>query len=166
MSTLKRLLRHLTTTTASGKRAFPVATLTAIEEVIRQGERMHRAEVRLIIETAFGLVDILCKVTARGRAKELFAHCRVWDTEDNCGVLLYINLADRKVEIIADRAINRVVKPEDWRDICDLITRGFRGGVFQDSVIKALATLNSQLQQHFPAHGERTNQLSNTPLIL
>jgi uncharacterized membrane protein len=166
MPLLPRLLRHLTTTAASGKRAFPVATLKAIEDVIAQGERLHRAEVRLVIEATLPLLDVWRKVSARDRARELFSHYRVWDTEGNCGLLVYINLADHKVEIITDRAVGRALTPEEWRDICGLMTQGFRRGIFHDSMISALAALNHKLEQHFPDTGERRNQLPDAPLIL
>ncbi|WPX31824.1 TPM domain-containing protein [Actimicrobium sp. CCC2.4] len=163
---LSRLVRHLTTTAASGKRAFPVATLKAIENVIQHGERLHRAEVKLVIEAALPLFDVWSKVTARDRARELFIHYRVWDTEGNCGLLFYINLADHKVEIITDRAVGRALTPDEWRDICGLMTQGFRRGIFHDSMIGALTVLNHKLEQHFPDTGERRNQLPDAPLIL
>lgn len=166
MPMLSRLLRHLTTTTASGKRAFPAATLKAIEEVIRQGERMHRAEVKLVIEVALGPMDILRKVTARRRARELFSHYRVWDTEGNCGVLVYINLADHKVEIIADRTVDSALMPDEWRSLCRTMTQGFSRGLFHDSILGALVAMNQKLRQNFPDTGERDNQLSDAPLIL
>jgi uncharacterized membrane protein len=166
MQMLSRLLRHLTTTAASGRRAFPVVTLTAIEEVIQQGERVHRAEIKLIIEAALSPIDVIFKLSARGRAQELFNHYRVWDTEGNCGVLIYINLADHKVEIIADRAVGRALKQSEWHDICDLMTLGFRRGVFHDSMIEALSELNHQLQVHYPDKGEQNNQLPDTPVVL
>lgn len=166
MPMFSRLLRHLTTTTASGKRAFPVATLKAIEEVIRQGERDHRAEIKLVIEAALSPIDVIHKVSARDRAKELFSHYRVWDTEGNSGILVYINLADHKVEIIADRAVDRALTPDEWREICALMTRGFRKGIFHDSMTGAITALNHKLQQRFPDAGEGSNQLPDAPLIL
>ena len=99
MKTLSRLLAHLRTTPAAGRRSFPPATLKAIEETIAAGETRHRAEVRLIVEPALDMQAVLSGVQARERARELFAHYRVWDTEENCGVLVYVNLADRQVEI-------------------------------------------------------------------
>jgi uncharacterized membrane protein len=166
MKTLSRMFRHLSTTTAGGRRAFPPAALKAIQDAIAKGETVHRAEVRLVIEPALTMQAVLNGTTARERAVELFSDYRIWDTEENCGVLIYINLADHKVEIIADRGINRLVSAQDWQAICRTMTNGFARGVFHDSVIAALDQLNALLQSHFPEDGSSTNQLPNQPIML
>jgi hypothetical protein len=166
MSTFKRLFRHLCTTTAAGKRVFPPATLRAIEEAIRAGEQRHRAEVRLIIEPGLDTQAVLNGLTPRHRARELFAHYRVWDTEENCGVLVYINLADRQVEIVADRGVGRVISATQWQDICRTLTRGFAHGQVHESVLTALHQLTELLAQYYPNDGSKHNQLSDAPLIL
>lgn len=161
-----RLLTHLFITSAAGRRAFPPATLKAIEQAIADGETRHRAEVRLIVEPALPLQAIWHRTSARERARELFAHYRVWDTEENCGVLVYINLADHKVEIVADRGVGRMVAAKDWQTICRVMTQGFAQGVFHDSVIAALGQLNLLLEKHYPDDGSRVNQLPNKPVVL
>ncbi|MES2534412.1 MAG: TPM domain-containing protein [Pseudomonadota bacterium] len=166
MNTLRRMLRHLFTTTADGRRAFPPAALKAIQAAIASGEAMHRAEVRLIVEPALSLQDVLRGETSRERARELFTQYRIWDTEENSGVLIYINLADHKVEIIADRTIGRLVSAADWQAVCLTMTKDFARGAYQESVLAALDQLNSLLQSHLPADGARENQLSNRPIIL
>lgn len=166
MKLLSRLKRHLLTTAGAGRRAFPSATLKTLEATIASGEALHRAEVCLIIEPALTLTEVLQQVSARERARELFALHRVWDTEDNCGVLIYVNLADRKVEIVADRAVGRVVAASDWQTLCHTMTHGFAHGDFRDSVNTALQKLNALLQHHYPAQGARDNQLGNRPVLL
>lgn len=166
MKTLSRMMRHLFTTTAAGRRAFPPTTLKAIQTVIAKGETLHRAEVRLIIEPALSMQAVLSGMPTRERARELFTNYRIWDTEENCGVLIYINLADHKVEIITDRGVGRLIGPQDWQAICLAMTTGFAHGAFHDSVITALDQLNLLLQAHLPATGTRPNQLSNRPLVL
>lgn len=166
MKLLSRLTRHLLTTSGAGRRAFPSATLKTLEATIASGEALHRAEVCLIIEPALTLTEVLQQVSARERARELFALHRVWDTEDNCGVLIYVNLADHKVEIVADRAVGRVVTASDWQALCHTMTHGFAHGDFRDSVNAALHKLNALLQQHYPAQGARDNQLDNRPVLL
>lgn len=166
LAQLSRLKRHLLTTARSGRRAFPAATLKAIEATIAAGEALHRAEVCLIIEPALTPTEVLQQVSARERARTLFALHRVWDTEENCGVLIYVNLADHKVEIVADRAIGRLVDPGDWQAICHTMTHGFARGEFHDSVNTALQKLNALLQKHYPAQGARSNQLDNRPVLL
>ena len=103
MTNFKRLWRHLTTGQASGRRAFPREVLAEIQKTIAEGEQLHRAEMRIIIEPAMPLDDVLENIHPRARARTLFSDYRVWDTEENCGVLIYLNLADHQVEIVADR---------------------------------------------------------------
>jgi uncharacterized membrane protein YgcG len=165
MNKVSRLLTHLFTTKASGRRAFPAETLKAIQTAIAQGERRHRAEIRLIIEPALQLYDVLQGQTARQRAHELFSHYRIWDTEENCGVLIYINLADHKVEIIADRGVGRALAAADWLAVCKTMTQGFAHGTYHDSVLAALRQLNDLLHTHFPGNHSNTNELPNRPLI-
>ncbi len=166
MKTWSRLTRHLLTTTAAGRRAFPPPTLKAIQTAIAQGETLHRAEVRLIVEPALPATTVWQGQHARERARELFSQYRIWDTEENCGVLIYINLADHKVEIVTDRGVGRAVKAGDWQAICQSMTQGFARGEFHDSTLAGLAQLNELLKIHFPANGARSNQLSNRPIVL
>ncbi len=166
MTTLKRMLRHLLTTTASGKRAFPEATLKAIQNTIADGERTHRAEIRMVVETALDQDQIWQGLNARQRAHDLFAQYRIWDTEENCGVLIYVNLADHKVEIIADRGVNRALDKKDWNAVCQLMAKGFAQGLFHASAVSGIEQLNTLLTTFFPSHGGTENELSNRPIVL
>ncbi|HEY0844037.1 MAG TPA: TPM domain-containing protein [Noviherbaspirillum sp.] len=166
MSTLSRLFRHLRTTTATGKRAFPESTLKAIEASIAEGERWHRAEVRVIVEPSLDLQEVLAGVSPRDRARELFAQYGVWDTEENCGVLVYINLADHQVEIVADRGVGRIVAASDWQAVCRTMTQGFARGDYHNSTLAALSQLNALLQEHYPDDGSTRNQLADRPVML
>lgn len=161
-----RALRHLFTTTAAGRRAFPPATVKAMQVEIAAGEKMHRAELRVIIEPALPLAVLWERMSPRERARELFARYRVWDTEENCGILLYVNLADRKVEIIADRTVGRTLPQHDWQAVCATMTAGFARGEFHASAIAGIEQLNRLLAAHFPSDGAHPNQLSNRPLVL
>ncbi|HVK94538.1 MAG TPA: TPM domain-containing protein [Noviherbaspirillum sp.] len=166
MSKFSRLIKHLLTTTAAGRRVFPETTLKAIEETIAAGETRHRAEVRMVVEPALGMQAVLNGIGARDRARELFSDYRVWDTEENCGVLVYVNLADHQVEIVADRGVGREIPAKDWEKICRTMTKGFAQGVYHDSVLAALGELNQLLEQHYPDDGTTRNQLSNRPVVL
>lgn len=166
MNLFSRMQRHLLTTASAGKRAFPQATVKAIEAAIAAGETLHRAEVCLIVEAALPLQAIMHGVTARERASALFTQHRIWDTEENCGVLIYVNLADHKVEIVTDRAVGRLILASDWQAICHAMAQGFARGTFHDSTLAALTRINALLQQHFPANGTRSNQIVNKPIIL
>lgn len=166
MNTFTRLIRHMSATAAAGRRAFPSATLRLIEQAIAEGETLHRAEVRLIVEPSLTAGEVLRRTTSRERALALFAQYGIWDTEENSGVLVYINLADHKVEIVTDRGIGKKVQAEEWRALCQDMTSGFRRGVFLESTLAALAKINALLQQHFPDDGSLANQLPNRPLML
>jgi uncharacterized membrane protein len=166
MNRLARLWRHLVTTSAHGRRAFPPATLKAIEAAIAKGETLHRAEVRMIIEPALDAQAAWSGMSSRERAKELFARYGIWDTEENCGVLVYVNLADRKVEIVADRGVGRAISGKEWQAICRTMTQGFSQGRFHDSTLAALDQINALLQKHFPDDGSTRNQLSDRPVML
>lgn len=166
MTNLKRLWRHLSTGQASGRRAYPKEVLAEIQQIIADGEQLHRAEVRIIIEPAMPLDDVLENIHPRARARTLFSDYRVWDTEENCGVLIYLNLADHQVEIVADRGVGRLVQPAEWQAVCDTMTGQLKRGAYRDSTIAALRQLNELLHQKLPATGERVNQLSDKPIIL
>lgn len=120
----------------------------------------------MVVEPALGMQAVLSGMSSRERARELFAHYRVWDTEENCGVLVYVNLADHKVEIVADRGVGRVVAARDWEAVCRTMTQGFARGEYHGSVIAALGDLNALLQRHYPDDGATHNQLPNQPLML
>jgi uncharacterized membrane protein len=166
MKRLSRLVRHLRTTAADGRRAFPAATLKAIEAAIADGETLHRAEVRIIVEPSLTAQAVWNGVSSRDRARELFAHYGIWDTEENCGVLVYVNLADHKVEIVADRGVGKAIASKEWQAICRTMTRGFSEGRYHDSALAALGQLHALLQERFPDDGSSRNQLSNRPVVL
>lgn len=169
MNKFSRTVRHLTTTQFAAKCAFPSATLHAIQKKIAKGEGRHRAEIRLIVEPALELSAIWQGLSSRERAHELFSLYRIWDTEENCGVLVYINLADHQIEIIADRGIARLVPHSDWHAVCTTMTSGFARGKYHDSVLDGLLQLNTVLEHYFPEENmmhPQPNQLSNQAILL
>ena len=163
---LGRVLRHWQSTKAAARRAFPDETLTAVAEAITAGERTHRGEVRFIVEKALPTDEIWDGVTNRQRALALFADYGVWDTEDNCGVLIYVNLADHKVDIVADRGIDRRIDAATWQAVCRTMTEGFRRGDFHQASLAAIEQVNSLLREHFPANGDRPNELPDKPIMI
>jgi len=163
---LGRIWRHLATTTAVAKRAFPDATLDAITAAVMTGEQTHRGEVRLVVEKSLPFAAAWDGITNRQRALAMFAECGVWDTEDNCGVLIYVNLAERKIDIVADRGIDRRIDAATWQAVCNTMTAGFAQGNFHDSTLAAIAQVNALLQMHFPANGSRPNELPDRPAML
>jgi uncharacterized membrane protein len=165
-ASLGRTWRHASSSSAAARRAFPPATLKAIGDAITAGEQTHRGEVRLIVEKAMPLGLVWRGASNRERALALFAEYAMWDTEEHCGVLLYVNLADRKVEIVADRGIDRKIDAPTWQQVCATQTAGYARGEFHDSTLAAIAQVNALLRQHFPATGPRPNELPDEPIML
>ncbi|MET0856527.1 MAG: TPM domain-containing protein [Telluria sp.] len=163
---MSRAVRHWRSSAADGRRAFPQETLAALAGAIAAGEQTHRGELRLIVEASIPFDAIWQDITMRQRALALFAEHGVWDTEDNCGVLIYVNLAERKVEIVADRNINRKIDSATWQAVCRTMTEGFARGNFHDSSIAAVEQVNALLRRHFPANGNRANELPDQPILM
>ena len=163
---IARLLRHLACDRRDMGRAFPPDALARIERRIAEGERRHAAEVRVAIEAALDLRRVWKGDTSRDRALEVFGRLRVWDTEGNNGVLIHVLLADRSVEIVADRAAARAIAPESWRVLADAMTAAFRAGRFAEGVLEALERLEELLAQAFPAQSGNPDELPNRPAML
>ncbi|SEO64864.1 Uncharacterized membrane protein [Luteibacter sp. UNC138MFCol5.1] len=148
-------------------RHFPRETLDAITKTVAEGEVRHRGELRVVIESRLSLADVAAGVTARDRATALFSHLRVWDTEENCGVLLYVLLAEHRIEIVADRGIAKAVAPSEWAAITAHMRDAFAQGRYREAVQTGVAEAGDLLARHFPGDGEpRKNQLPDHPLVL
>ncbi|MDN5836975.1 MAG: TPM domain-containing protein [Nitrosospira sp.] len=162
-----RILRHLFTGHLAVRRVFPVSSLAAIEQAIKQSEISHEGEIRFAVEAALNTLPLLGDQPARERAIEVFSQLRVWDTEHNNGVLIYLLLADRDIEVVADRGINVRVSSDEWERICREMETAFRQGRFESGVIAGIHAAGSHLQAHFPSGrkgGE--NELPDKPVIL
>jgi uncharacterized membrane protein len=162
-----RFLHHLATDQGSVRRAFPKASLARIEAAIADGERLHRGQVRFAVEPSLPLVRVLRGVAPRERALEVFGNLRIWDTEENCGVLVYLLLADRDVEIVADRGIHAHVGTAAWNAVCAKMEAAFRAGRFVEGVEAGIAEINPLLARHYPREGHAVgNELPNRPVVL
>ncbi|HWS16137.1 MAG TPA: TPM domain-containing protein, partial [Candidatus Methylomirabilis sp.] len=104
--------------------------------------------------------------SARERAIDVFSLLRIWDTERNNGVLIYLLLADRDVEIVADRGIHAKVGTEGWETICRPMETAFRQGDFEGGVIRGIQAVTRHLVEHFPAAGDDRNELPDNPVVL
>lgn len=162
---LKRTLKHLCGHPWQRQRYFSVAAIGRIEAAISQSEQQHAGELRLVVETALPLSAVLRGVTPRARALEAFAHLHIWDTEHNTGVLIYLNLADRDVEIIADRGIHRHVGELGWQTICQQMEHWFRQGLFEQGVLHGVTAISALLAQCNPPQGAPRNELSNRVVL-
>jgi uncharacterized membrane protein len=167
MHPIRRLFRHLCTDRAAVRRTFPKKSLERIETLIAAGECEHRGQLRFAVEAALPFTRVLQGARPRERALEVFGTLGVWDTAENCGVLVYLILADRDVEIVADRGIHEQVGTEAWERICKKMEKAFRAGNFGDGVEAGLAEINALLVRHYPREGKPAgNELSDRPVLL
>lgn len=163
---LRRFWRHVVMTPWSAARAFPSRTLDAVQAVIAREEKRHRGEVRFVVEAELTSAQLWRGLRPRDRAIELFAALGVWDTDENTGVLVYVLLADRAVEIVADRGISESVAPEEWNAICRVMQEAFRGGRFEEGSVAGVRSISALLAGHFPAREANANELPDRPLLI
>ena len=148
------------------RKLFSKATLKAIETAIQQSESQHSGELRFAIENSLSTRQILAGISSRQRAIEIFSTLRVWDTEENSGVLIYLLLAERTVHIIADRGINRRVAQVQWDEIVKAMQNEFKQGEFQGGSLQGIERITVLLAQHFPANADNPNELPDAPVII
>jgi uncharacterized membrane protein len=163
---IKRIGKHLVEHRWRLRRVFPPAVLARIEQAIKAGETIHTGQVRFVVEGALDGAPLLRDQPARERALDVFSHLRIWDTAHNNGVLIYLLLADRKVEIIADRGIDSLVGKERWAGICHDMEADFRIGRFEAGVIKGIEAVSRELAEFFPSHGPHQNELPDKPVVI
>jgi uncharacterized membrane protein len=167
---LGRLFRHVAATHWRTRRLFPSSTLDAIEQAIARAEQAHAGEIRFAVETALTPHHVWHGVDPRRRALAVFAELHVWDTELNNGVLIYVLLADRSVEIVADRGLQGRVRPAEWEAVCRLMEEHYRAGRFESGSIAGVDAVGALLARHFPAETKRPadqqNQLPDRPTLL
>jgi uncharacterized membrane protein len=167
---LGRLLRHAIATHWRTRLLFPKASREAIERAVVKAERSHHGQLRFVIETALTPRQVLSGVSAHDHALDVFSHLRVWDTEHNNGVLIYVQLADRHVEIIADRAFKNRVSASEWAAVCRLMEQHFRAGRFEIGAVAGVEAVGAILSNHFPppapASAKEANELSTRATLL
>lgn len=163
---IQRIAKHLLTTDWHVRRRFPGSTLTAIERAIKASEVEHDGEVRIVIEGALEAPALWRGQSARDRAIELFSQLRVWDTQHNNGLLIYLLLADRAVEIVADRGIHDKVGGGEWNAICRQMESAFKRSDFEGGAVAGIRALTQQLLTHFPATRHGANELPDEPVML
>ncbi len=161
-----RFFAHLVSNPWQVRRRFPAGALQRIEQAIMASERTHNGEIRFVVEAGLHPFEILFKKTPRRRAIELFGRLNIWDTEQNNGVLIYLLLADKDVEIVADRGIDRHVGYDHWDAICRDMENLFRKGEYEAAVLQGIAEISMYLQRHFPPLESKNNEIPNQPLVL
>jgi uncharacterized membrane protein len=163
---LSRLFRHLISPHWRVRRVFPTAALARIERAVAQSEARHGGQIRFAVEHALDTASLLRGLSARERALDVFSALKVWDTEHNNGVLIYLLLADRDVEIIADRGIHGRVGAEGWETICRAMEGAFREGNFEQGVLSGIGQVSGLLESHFPKRRDGLNELPDRPVVL
>jgi uncharacterized membrane protein len=164
---LGRLVRHVFATHWGTERRFTPSVLADIEASISQVESEHAGEIRFVIETALHPAALWHDLGPRERALQVFSQLRVWDTAQNNGVLIYVLLADRDVEILADRGLAERVPQAEWDEICRAMEQHFRSGDFGRASVAGVQHVGRLLARHFPnGGGTRANELPNQPVLL
>lgn len=166
MMKIKRITKHLLMTQWQVNRAFPRQSLIAIENAIKASETAHVGEIRFAVEGALHSTPLFKGQSARERALEVFSELRVWDTEHNNGLLIYLLLADRDVEIVADRGIHWKVGEQEWEKVCRTMEIAFKQADYEHGVVSGIHAVTQHLMKHFPASGDGRNELPDKPVVL
>jgi uncharacterized membrane protein len=161
-----RFLRHLTTGPRRVRKCFPDSALNAIEAAIGEGETRHAGEIRFSVEAALDPFDALRGHPPRARAIEVFSELHVWDTAQRTGVLIYLLLADRDIEIVADRGIAARVAQEEWEAICLAMEAELRAGRYEAGALAGVHAVSDLLARHFPPSDRNPDEQPNRPVVL
>ena len=162
-----RILRHRWLDETDAQRALDEAALQRLTARVQHSESRHSGEIRLCVEAGLALSYLWRGAPARERALAMFGKLRVWDTERNNGVLIYLLLAEHAIEIVADRGLNRHVTPQRWRELAQGMSASFKASRFEDGLAAAIDAVELLLQQHFPlAEGAANpNELPDAPFV-
>lgn len=163
---LTRILRHIVLPDWWVMRAFPPAARAAVEAAIVESEKQHQGELRFVIEAGLPIDSLFSNQSPHDRAVEAFSRLKVWDTEHNSGVLIYLQLTDRQVEIVADRGINARVDKNFWAQICAQMQAEFHQGRFESGAVSAIRAITNELTRHFPENGNARNELPDRVELL
>ncbi|HUP96317.1 MAG TPA: TPM domain-containing protein [Usitatibacter sp.] len=163
---MKRFWRHVLMSPLQARRAFPEAALDAVQREIAALEKTHSGEVCFVVEAELETAQLWRGLASRERAREVFALQGVWNTEQNNGVLIYLLLADRKVEIVADRGVDAKVGPQEWQRIVGAMEAHFGSGRFTEGALAGVREVSAILARHFPAAEGDRNELGDRPVLM
>lgn len=161
-----RVAKHWMVAPGHMARAFPKHALLKIEAAITRAEDDHSGEIRFAVEGTLRNQQLYRGQTARERALDVFSRLRIWDTEFRNGVLIYLLLADREVEIVADRGIDNLVGTAEWERICRHMETAFRQRLYLQGVLSGIEAISAHLLQHYSAYRRIRNELPNPPVLL
>jgi len=167
MQRFKRMLQHGLSSDSQRRRMFSNEVLAAIEQATKACESRHAGEIRFAVETALSFPALWHGQSARERAIEVFAREHVWDTEHNNGVLIYVLIAERKVEIVADRGVGNARVPQaEWEQCCQIVESRFRQSDFQAGAIAGIEAVADVLHRYPPRQADAGNELPDRPILL
>jgi len=166
MVNVKRWIKHVFMPSRAWRHAFPQTTLDVIEAAIRESETRHNGEIRFAIEANLAPGWVWRGMSGRERAVEVFSRLRVWNTEHNSGVLIYLLLADHNIEIVADRGIAARVDQSAWETVAQAMEAAFRQGEFERGALEGITQISALLEAHFPPVGRNPDELANRPVII
>ena len=162
----KRLFKHLMTTRLSVRRVFPAESLNVITKAVRTSEQKHRGELRFIIEGSLPLVVLLKDTTSRQRALDLFRRYQVGNAAEKSGTLIYLQMVDQRVEILADQGIAAKVPQAEWDAICRDMEKAFGKNNFLQGTLKMIDQVTRIMITHFPANADNPNELPDEIRVL
>ncbi len=167
MNRLLRILKHRWYDETDAQRALDERALTRLQTQVQSSESVHRGEIRVCVEAGLPLSYLWRNATARERAVALFGKLRVWDTEHNSGVLIYLLLAERAIEIVADRGLNQHVSAEQWVALTQGMSAAFKAGRFEEGLVEVIETVDVLLNRHFPLveGAGNPNELPDRPVL-
>ena len=163
---LRRIFSHLLASLQPARKLLDAAALAQIQGEIEAAERTHAGEIRVAVETSLSLTQLWRAVTPRTRALQVFAALGIWDTARNNGVLVYVLLADRAIEIVADRGIAECVPAAEWEALCTEVSERFRQGELAPGCCMAVRSVAQRMTRFFPSPGGDRNELPNQPVLL
>lgn len=167
LNKLKRILKHRWLDEGDANRAVPVEMVERLMRRVAASEQRHSGEIRICVESGLPLSYLWRNAPARERAITLFGKLRVWDTEFNNGMLIYLLLADHAIEIVADRALNQRVTQAQWKAMANTLGAAIRAGHYEDGLTQALEEVSAVFVKHFPLMPSdvNPNELPNRPIV-
>jgi uncharacterized membrane protein len=162
---LKRVWKHRWMDERDIRRAVPPELLSKLEHFTAASEARHSGEIRICIEAGLPMSYLWRDATPRERAIAMFGKLRVWDTQHNNGVLIYLLLAENAIEIVADRAVSMSVNSDFWQETVNKLSAHLKRGDFEQGLTQALEEISALLMERFPvdANAANPNELSNRP---
>ena len=161
-----RFWKHILMSPLRARRCFGPEVMSAIEREVGVQEKRHRGEIRFVVEAELTSAQLWADLSSRDRARQVFAEQGVWNTEENTGVLIYLLLADRRVEIVADRGITARVPETQWQATCRTMESHFREGRFAEGAVAGIREVSGLLAQHFPGGADNPDELPNRPILI